>query len=544
MERYIGSSSPPGDSGLLCANTAGPAGTQIEYPQVDAPVDEDDTPDNITVASASYIAEDDRHDMSHFSTGHRKRKREEMIEDMAAQQHAVYGDELLDYFLLSRNEQPAIRPDPPTNFQPDWSIDNEGHTALHWAAAMGDVDVIRQLRRFGANLAVPNERGETPLMRSVNFTNCYEKQTFPAVMKELFGTVDSRDRAGMTVFHHAAVMKNGRVTSHSCSRYYLDNILNRLQETHDPNFVQQLIDAKDNDGNTAIHLAAQRQASKCIRALLGRGASTDIPNREGVRAEDLIKELNASKKARAAPQRSSSPFGPDSQRHASFRDVELQSKLGVSYLSEAANMVQSRITPLVLEKFQDLALNFEEELKEIDVDEKEVRSALERRQGELAAVRMQIADLEPQLEPDEAAAKTNADATLAQKQVLSLVVLRNRIAIQSDIERETPMLTNGDSTPSLHDPFGERMKQLKLAAELQQMLQEQRQAEADYVEALGAMGAGDNIEKYRKLLKICLGPESLDDNVDDIIAMLEEEAVVDTAPRPGSGGESMDIIAV
>ena len=42
--------------------------------------------------------------------------------------------------------QPAIRPDPPTNFQPNWPIDTERHTALHWAAAMGDIDVIKQLK--------------------------------------------------------------------------------------------------------------------------------------------------------------------------------------------------------------------------------------------------------------------------------------------------------------------------------------------------------------------------------------------------------------
>ncbi len=527
---------------LLTPGIAGPV--HSDYGHGEAAVDGEDTPDNVTVASASYIAEDDRNDPSHYSTGHRKRKRErdEIIEDLTHQQHSVYGDELLDYFLLSRNEQPAIRPDPPTNFQPNWVIDTEGHTALHWAAAMGDIDVIRQLKRFGAVLAVQNERGETPFMRAVNFTNCYEKQTFAAVMKELFDTLDARDRSGCTVLHHAAVMKNGRVMSHSCSRYYLDNILNRLQETHDPNFVQQLVDAQDNDGNTAIHLAAQRNASKCIRALLGRGASTDIPNREGVRAEDLIKELNANKKARTMPQRSSSPFAPDSQRHTSFRDVEAQSKHITPYLSEAANIVQSRITSLVFEKFQDLALSYDEEYKEKHEAEKEARRILEKTQGELAEVRAQLADLEAQTEPDETAAKISTDAVLAQKQVLSLVTHKNRVAILTDAENDVSLLMNGDSTSDLGDPFEDRMKQLKLATELQHLLREQRQAETDYVEALGMVGSVDNIEKYRRLLKICLGPEaeSLEDNVDGMIAMMEEEAT-DGARH---SGEPVDIVAI
>ncbi|KLU89801.1 transcription factor MBP1, partial [Magnaporthiopsis poae ATCC 64411] len=398
----------------------------------DVLMEDDGTPDNLTVASASYLAEEDRQDLSHFSTGHRKRKREELLQDLTDQQHSVYGDELLDYFLLSRNERPAIRPDPPTNFQPDWAIDMDRHTAIHWAAAMGDVEIIKQLKRFGARLDVQNVRGETPLMRAVNFTNCYEKQTFPAVMKELFETVDHRDLAGCTVIHHAAIMKSGRVSSPSCSRYYLDNILNRLQETHGPDFVQQLLDAQDVDGNTAVHLAAQRGASKCIRALLGRGASTDVANNEGIRAEDLIRELNASKKARSAPQRSSSPFAPESQRHVSFRDA-----LGVDAAGEGAAAgttgstgstahhgphgpvgqqacpcrtsqrraltVQIRITPLVFEKFHELARSYEDEWRQKDEAEREAARILSNAQAELDAARAQAAEIEAMLQPELAA---------------------------------------------------------------------------------------------------------------------------------------------
>jgi transcription factor MBP1 len=500
-------------------------------------LNEDDTPDNLTVASASYIAEDDRFDMSHHSTGHRKRKREEAMQDLTEQQHAVYGDELLDYFLLSRNEKPAFRPEPPPNFQPDWVIDTEKHTALHWGSAMGDVDVIKQLRRFGANLSVQNLRGETPLMRSVNFTNCYEKQTFPQVMKELFETVGMRDNTGSTVIHHAAVMKGGRVISHTCSRYYLDNILNKLLETHDPAFVQQLIDAQDNDGNTALHLAAQRNARKCIRALLGRNASTDIPNNDGIRAEELIQELNASKKERG-PQRSSSPFAPDSQRHASFRDAiteKVNKKMTVSYQSEAANAVSSRITPLILDKFQDLARSYEEEWQEKNQAENEARRILLNTQTELQVARQQIADLERQLEPDDIAAKVLGEANLAKHQVLSLISHHNRLHVQSAVDQELSMM-NGDVSEESYDD------RLALARQLHQLLDEQKHAESEYVEALSMVGTGDTIEKYRRLLKKCLDPkdaDSLDANLDSLIEMMEEERDVSGLSVPP--GDPMDV---
>lgn len=505
---------------------------------------EDDTPDNLTVASASYMAEDDRFDLSQTSNTQRKRKRDERVErhqDLTELHHAMYGDELLDYFLLSKTEQPAIKPDPPANFQPNWPIDAEDHTALHWASAMGDVDVVKQLKRFNATSLVRNIRGETPFMRSVNFTNCYEKQTFPIIMNELFDTFDARDKAGCTVIHHAAVMKNGRVFSPSCSRYYLDNILNKLQETLDPSAFQQLLDVQDNEGNTALHLAAQRNARKCIRALLGRNASTDLTNNEGTRAEDLIMELNATKKDRG-PQRSSSPFAPDSQRHVAFRDAlalsdKTSRKAITTFQSAAANTVQSRITPLIMEKFQDLAKSYDEEWHEKDVAETEARRILSNTQSELNLARQQIAEFEAQLEPDDQAGKVLNEASLAKHQVLTLITHQNRLHVQQAVDGELSRI-NGDNVQE--ESYEER---LALARKLSKLLTEQRQAETEYVDALSMVGTGDKIEKYRKLLKLCLGPQdgdNLDSNLDSLIEMMEEQR--DVHDMDGSmDGEPMDL---
>ncbi|KAK3493663.1 hypothetical protein B0T13DRAFT_449567 [Neurospora crassa] len=607
---------PPGRKGL-------PAQAP-DYNDADTHMHDDDTPDNLTVASASYMAEDDRYDHSHFSTGHRKRKRDELMEDMTEQQHAVYGDELLDYFLLSRNEQPAVRPDPPPNFKPDWPIDNERHTCLHWASAMGDVDVMRQLKKFGASLDAQNVRGETPFMRAVNFTNCFEKQTFPQVMKELFPTIDCRDLSGCTVIHHAAVMKIGRVNSQSCSRYYLDIILNRLQETHHPEFVQQLLDAQDNDGNTAVHLAAMRDARKCIRALLGRGASTDIPNKQGIRAEELIKELNASiSKSRSnLPQRSSSPFAPDTQRHDAFHEAISESMVTSrknsqpKYSSDAASTVQNRITPLVLQKLKDLTATYDSEFKEKDDAEKEARRILNKTQSELKALTASIDDYNSRLDTDDVAAKTAAEMATARHKVLAFVTHQNRISVQEAVKQELAALdranavTNGTSTKSKSSSPSKKPKlsptpdqkdkppkdeneteseaehpdppaaqehqqqpgsssqdtevedqdreeeeeeddythRLSLAAELRSILQEQRSAENDYVEARGMLGTGERIDKYKHLLMSCLPPdeqENLEENLEEMIKLMEQEdeSVTDLpagAVGGGGGGNAAD----
>ena len=80
----------------------------------------------------------------------------------------------------------------------------------------------------------------------------------------------------------------------------------------------------------------------------------------------------------AMPLPCSAPFAPESQRHVSFRDAlsESVSKLAATYRSEAATTVQSKITPLVFEKFQNLAHSYDEELKEKDEAENEARRIL------------------------------------------------------------------------------------------------------------------------------------------------------------------------
>ncbi len=83
---------------------------------------------------------------------------------------------------------------------------------------MGEVGVIKQLRRFGACLDSQNVRGETPFMRAVGDPTSFEQGTFPLVLKELFRTVDCRDASGCTIIHH--IMKSG-VLSELCARSYL-----------------------------------------------------------------------------------------------------------------------------------------------------------------------------------------------------------------------------------------------------------------------------------------------------------------------------------
>ncbi|PHH82129.1 hypothetical protein CDD82_6887 [Ophiocordyceps australis] len=508
---------------------------------------DDDTPDNLTIASAPNAEQDDRMDVC--STGHRKRKRDEELQ-MTEQQHSLYGDDLLDYFLLSQNEQCAVRPDPPPNFIPNYTIDSDDHTALHWASSMGDIDVIRQLKRLNASATVRNVRGETPLMRAVNFTNCFEKQTFPIVFKEFFDTYECRDNTGQTVLHHAALMRSGRLDGPASSEYYLDIILNNLQEALEPSVLQQFLDSQDNNGNTALHVAAEGAAQanvrKCLRALLGRNASTHIANNEGVCVEEVIRDINLSKTREGPTQhRSSSPFAPDPQRQASFRHAltncttaadALHPKPASVCRSAAAATIHSRVAPLILEKFNELAKIYDEEWQEKESAEMEARRLLANTQAELANSRRHVTNIEAQLEPDEVATKTLNEANLAKHQVLSLIEYQNKQLIHQAVDDQLAQLADADGGRNNNDSEQQSDSgigyedHLALARELQRVLGEQRQEEMDYVEALSLVGVGDRIDRYRHLLRHCLDTkdsESLDGNLDTMIEMMEEECDVD-----------------
>jgi transcription factor MBP1 len=183
------------------------------------------------------------------------------------------------------------KPKPPLNYQPNWIVDSQGNTALHWASAMGDIEVVKELRKFGADIAAQNYLGETPLMCCVKYINCRARQSMPAVVKELIDTIDCVDFCWSTVLHRAATA-NIKEHKDEYAQYYLDVILSEMLEVLDPEPFQRILNAQDVNGNTALHIAAKDQARKSVIALLGRGAETDILNADKITAEEIILEMN------------------------------------------------------------------------------------------------------------------------------------------------------------------------------------------------------------------------------------------------------------
>jgi len=492
-----------------------------EYDNISAQLNDDESmADDMTVASASFMGDEDRYDMSQQSTGHRKRKREDIIQNAVEQAHVVWADELLDYFMISSDTE-TNKPEPPPNFQADWVIDTDGHTGMHWAAAMGDVEVMKQLKRFGANLSSENIRGESPLMRAVMFTNCMDKQTMPAVVNQLIQTVDKVDHCNSTAIHHTAAITSSR-NKHQCSRYYLDIILNKMQEMFEPEQIQRLIDAQDINGNTAIHLAAQNKARKCVRALMGRGASTDILNNENQTAEDIIQELNANRNRERHPQASSSPYAPDSTRKSIYDAFpEEAPRHMATHHSEAALSIESKITPLMLDKFRELAASFDDELIDKDESEKEAKRLLDTTHVELTQIRDQLVEMGYSEHKDIGNTTQNkAQYSQLDTAVLSLIEQQQHMQLfaraQHEESKQNGHVSQGD------DDIAERAM---LARILNEEQNKRQNLVGEYKDALSMAGAGEKGELYRRLISKCIGSEIdlMDENIDGLLEQILDD---------------------
>lgn len=191
----------------------------------------------------------------------------------------------------------------------DMPIDNTANTALHWAATLARVSLMRLLVSKGANMFRGNAVGQTPLMSAVSVNNTLDHNCFPETLEILAPLIELRDSQGRTILHHIAVTCaiKGRAAS---SKYYLEALLEFLVRSNSgPNssqsnsfegggslnmkpiglmrFMQEMVNARDKTGNTALNLAARIGNRNIISQLMEVQADPTIPNYKGMRPIDF-----------------------------------------------------------------------------------------------------------------------------------------------------------------------------------------------------------------------------------------------------------------
>lgn len=222
----------------------------------------------------------------------------------------AYSDQILEYFISDTNQIPQVLISPPQDFDANMAIDDDGHTALHWASAMGRLRIVKLLLTAGADIFKVNKAGQTAMMRSVMFANNYDVRKFPELYELLHRSTLNIDNYNRTVFHHIVDVAMSKGKTHA-ARYYLETVLGRLADY--PKELADVINFQDEDGETALTMAARCRSKRLVKLLIDHGADPKLVNRDGKSSEDYILE---DERFRSSP-------GPISRLSAmSFRNAQ------------------------------------------------------------------------------------------------------------------------------------------------------------------------------------------------------------------------------
>ncbi|RCH98586.1 hypothetical protein CU098_003450 [Rhizopus stolonifer] len=200
-----------------------------------------------------------------------------------------YAHQLLQYFISDDTGIPSLLLRPPMDLDVNVIIDDEGHTSLHWAAAMGRLKLVSILCDLGADIYRVNYKGQTALMRSVLFTNNFDAKSFMFLIDLLKKTVFNIDKKDQTVFHHVAATASWKGKVHA-SRYYMECLIQTLAGS--PSELISILNVQDVYGDTALSIAARIGNKKLVRLLMDAGASPEIANEEGLTAQDYLSEMS------------------------------------------------------------------------------------------------------------------------------------------------------------------------------------------------------------------------------------------------------------
>ncbi|CAE6477084.1 unnamed protein product [Rhizoctonia solani] len=276
-----------------------------------------------------------------------------------------YADIMLEYFISDTNQIPSVLVSPPPDFEPDVPIDDDGHTALHWACAMGRIRVVKLLLSAGADIFKENKSGQTPLMRSVMFANNYDVRKFPELYELLHRSTLNVDNFNRTVFHHIVDVAMSKGKAHA-ARYYMETLLSRLSDF--PDELADVINFQDDDGETALTMAARCRSKRLVKILLDHGADPKIANRDGKTTEDYIFE---DERFRLSP--SIAPAAPQPA-------LELAPQL---HYSKTAQRTTTKATAEAATLMASLAAAFDAELVSKERDLAQAHALLTNIQGEI-----------------------------------------------------------------------------------------------------------------------------------------------------------------
>lgn len=288
---------------------------------------------------------------------------------------AKYAEIILDYFISESTTVPSLLINPPMDFDANMSIDEDEHTALHWACAMGRIRVVKLLLSAGADVFRVNNSGQTALMRASMFANNYDLRKFPELFELLHRSILNIDRNDRTVFHHVVDLALSRAKPHP-ARYYMETMITRLAEYGSQ--LADILNFQDDEGETPLTMAARARSKRLVRLLLEHGADPKIRNKDGKNAEDYIVE---DERFRASPKASTNTALPSTS--ANSDSLALPGNHSSIHSSESGQRAGGKALNLMSSLLINLAECYDSELSTVDKKLNQAHSLLNQIQLEI-----------------------------------------------------------------------------------------------------------------------------------------------------------------
>ncbi|KAM5440381.1 Transcription factor mbp1 [Microsporum canis] len=493
--------------------------------------------------TSSIMADDDLAQMSPESTQSRKRKRgaNDVSMSIIEQNHILYGDQLLDYFMTVGDDPSASRvlpPMPPAHFQVDRPIDDQGNTALHWACAMGDIDIVKDLISRGADVRVRSNHDETPLVRAVLFTNNYEKRTMAELADLLHSTLTFRDWFGATVFNHLAATTRSKGKWKS-SRYYCQTLIDKLSQIFPKHEISLLLSSQDANGDTAALTAAKNGCYRLATTLLAHCPEAgDLQNRHHETANEVLMALYKRRKENPPP--------PSSVTYAQDIDGEGEDAVttptagtytGSAVATEATNALLVRIGSIMAEANRRLARAYGEAKTPPQSsggeDMTNPKGLYEQLESDRASIRAQTEGLLAKEAEGE-----DLDALLARFNEIkskyeSLLNQTHDLELTSLYEANGVSDEAADSDPNRGLAPEEMVELYTLADELAQAQADRAKAVAQLIRQRADAGVSTKLDVHRKLVSLATG--LAEDELDPMSSELADALEFDRANEKRSG---------
>lgn len=475
-----------------------------------------------------------------------------------------YAEIILDYFISESTTVPSLLINPPADFEANMSIDDDEHTALHWACAMGRVRVVKLLLSAGADVFRVNQNGQTALMRAAMFSNNYDLRKFPELFELLHRSILNIDQNDRTVFHHVVDLALSRGKANA-ARYYMETMINRLSEYGSQ--LADILNFRDDEGETPLTMAARARSKRLTKLLLEHGADPKIRNKEGKNAEDYIVE---DERFRASPSRGGLNGSGANVTPGGGGANAATPGSSTMHTSEAGQRAGGRAVAMMTNLLQSLADSYDAEVSHVEQRLQQAHGLLLNLQAEIAESTKSHDALQAQVNRADVESKSLDEAERAVK---AGIQKRSREQLEEDwrvvqedvkrLKRERGLgddellskgegeggepagsASNGNAPPppstlsttpsSLLAPSSDPSADLSKLHSTVASLKQSRSALVDkFVTTAREAGTGKTMAAYRRLIAAGvggIGQEQVDAVVSALCELLEEEE------RAGGGG--------